>query len=203
MAENEGNQGAGNNEGAEGNQEGTEGSQAAPQQQESPKPKEKPTPPWGSDEEFNPEKAWKLIQDLRSDKEQLKPLADKAKELEDAQKTEQQRLNDRLTEAERKAADNELRALRLEVATDKGLTKAQAKYLTGTTEDELAEAADELLELFAPAEDSEAKPGETPAPSAQRRPRENLTPGAAPSVSAPDVKPGMGRLRAAYEQSTK
>jgi hypothetical protein len=31
----------------------------------------KPTPPWGTETDFNPEKAWNLIQDLRSDKEKL------------------------------------------------------------------------------------------------------------------------------------
>lgn len=31
-----------------------------------------PTPPWGSDEEFKPDKAWKLIENLRSDLEKAK-----------------------------------------------------------------------------------------------------------------------------------
>lgn len=36
------------------------------------------TPPWGDDANFNPEKAWKLIQDLRTDKEKLaaRPVLD-------------------------------------------------------------------------------------------------------------------------------
>lgn len=30
-----------------------------------------PTPPWGTDEEFSPDKAWALIQDLKADKEKV------------------------------------------------------------------------------------------------------------------------------------
>ena len=33
---------------------------------------EPPKPPWGSDEEFDPERAWSLIQNLRGDNQQLK-----------------------------------------------------------------------------------------------------------------------------------
>ena len=29
------------------------------------------TPPWGSDDEFDPQKAWNLIQGLKADKEKL------------------------------------------------------------------------------------------------------------------------------------
>lgn len=34
------------------------------------------TPPWGTPEEFNPEKAWNLIQGLRADKDQLQAAKD-------------------------------------------------------------------------------------------------------------------------------
>ena len=120
----------------------TEQPQEGAGSEETPKAKEKPTPPWGTDEEFNPEKAWKLIQDLRSDKDKLKPLADKARELEDAQKSEVDKLNDRIKELEPTAHE----AARLRVALDKGLTLKQAKRLVGDTEEELAADADQLLE---------------------------------------------------------
>ena len=120
----------------------TEQPQEGAGSEETPKAKEKPTPPWGTDEEFNPEKAWKLIQDLRSDKDKLKPLADKARELEDAQKSEVDKLNDRIKELEPTAKE----AARLRVALDKGLTLKQAKRLSGDTEEEMSADADELLE---------------------------------------------------------
>lgn len=43
-----------------------------------PEPKADEQPPWGSPEEFNPEKAWNLIQGLRADKEKLssRPVLD-------------------------------------------------------------------------------------------------------------------------------
>lgn len=72
-------------------------------------------PPWGSDEEFNPEKAWNLIQGLRADKEKLasRPVLDEDAQrkldeyhrLEEASKTELERKSEEATrwqsEAER------------------------------------------------------------------------------------------------------
>lgn len=69
----------------------------------------------------------------------------KLREYEDRDKTEQQKLTERAEAAERKAAEVELRALRLEVAAEKGLTASQAKRLIGSTRDELESDADEML----------------------------------------------------------
>lgn len=63
-------------------------------------------------------------------------------------------------------------ALRAKVAAAKGLTEAQAEFLTGSTEEEMTAAADKLLESFKPDKADRA----TPAPGS--RPREALTPGA-------------------------
>lgn len=58
------------------------------------------------------------------------------------------------------SAADRLKALRLEVAAEKGLTPAQAKRLTGTTRDELAADADELKTLFpAPTTGTQGAPG--------------------------------------------
>jgi hypothetical protein len=67
---------------------------------------------------------------------------DKATE---AQKTELQKATDRAAEAERQASEREARALRAEVALEKGLTASQAKRLVGKNRDELIADADELL----------------------------------------------------------
>ena len=53
--------------------------------------------------------------------------------------------------AEKRAAELESRAMRLEVAAEKGLTVAQQKYLTGATREELEANAAQILEDFAPA----------------------------------------------------
>lgn len=97
----------------------------------------------------------------------LEPLAHKAKELEDAGKSEIQKAAEKATAAEQRAQAAELNALRLEVAFDKGLTPAQARRLLGATRDELEKDADDLLSSFAPA-------GKTPP---TKRPRENLKSG--------------------------
>lgn len=79
-------------------------------------------------------------------------LAARLQEFEDRDKTEAQKLADRADAAEKRAAELETRALRLEVASEKGLTTAQAKRLVGSTREELEADADELLETFKPAE---------------------------------------------------
>lgn len=63
-------------------------------------------------------------------------------EIEEANKTEAQKLADRLAAAEAKAAQAELKALRAEVAQTKGVP---AELLTGTNLDELTAAADALI----------------------------------------------------------
>lgn len=65
--------------------------------------------------------------------------------IEEAKKTNEQKLEDRATAAEKVAAEKSLEADRAIVALDKGLTASQAKRLVGSTRDELAADADELL----------------------------------------------------------
>ena len=72
----------------------------------------------------------------------------KLQAFEDRDKTEQQRLTESQAAAEKRALDAELRATRLEVAAEKGLTAAQAKRLVGTTRDELEADAEEILRDF-------------------------------------------------------
>lgn len=80
----------------------------------------------------------------------LKSKAEKFDELDQASKTEQERLTERATAAEKRADALEVRALRLEVAAENGLTTAQAKRLVGETRDELEADAKELLDTFKP-----------------------------------------------------
>lgn len=119
-----------------------------------------------------------------ADYDQLKAKAAEA----DSSKSDLQRLADRVEAAEKRAADAEAKQLRAEVAQAKGLTAAQAKRLTGSTKEELEADADDLLEAFGAKKDTD--PGEDDGkqdaePAAAGRPRERLTPGA-----APDNEPG-------------
>lgn len=76
----------------------------------------------------------------------------KLQEFEDRDKTEAEKVAARAQAAEDRATQAESKALRLEIAFEKGLTPAQAKRLVGTTREELEADADELLETFKPAE---------------------------------------------------
>lgn len=97
------------------------------------------------------------------------------KEYEDREKTDGEKLTERITAAEKRAEEAETRALRLEVATTKGLTAAQARRLVGTTTEELEADADELLSSF-------KSEGGAPPPS---KPTEQLRGGGDPTEDTP------------------
>lgn len=89
------------------------------------------------------------------------------KELAKYRKAEQEKADADKGEAEKRAAAEaraeaaELRALRLEVAAEKGLTPAQAKRLVGASREELEKDADEILVDF-PATKQPAAPKPDP-----------------------------------------
>ena len=83
----------------------------------------------------------------------LKAKAAKFDELDQANKTEQERLTERAEAAEKRAAELESQTIRLEVASQNGLSPAQAKRLVGSTREELEADAKELLATFKPAAD--------------------------------------------------
>ena len=115
---------------------------------------------------------WKAL--ARKHEAQAKANAEAAKkldELENAQKSEQQRLTERAEAAEKAAAEATSRLLRAEVAMEKGLPAALAARLTGTTKEDLEADAEQLLTLVtkpAPGKASDALVGtRTPPASAE------------------------------------
>ncbi len=94
------------------------------------------------------EKARKEAANYRTKVRELEPLASKAQELENAGKSELERLTARAEKAEQATAQLEAKAMRLEVAFEKGLTPAQAKRLVGNSREELEADADEILRDF-------------------------------------------------------
>lgn len=104
----------------------------------------------------------------------------RAKEFEDRDKTEAQKLEERATGAEQRANAAELDLARTRVALRKGLTEQQAKRLIGETEEQLEADADDLLASFT---------HESDVPDASRRPRERLRPGAVPAVEPEETDP--------------
>ena len=85
---------------------------------------------------------------LKKANEEAKNLRLKLKEYEDRDKTETERLTERLTAAERERDEVRTEALRLRIAHEKGLTPRQAARLRGSSEEELTADADALLEEF-------------------------------------------------------
>jgi hypothetical protein len=117
------------------------------EQQETPKPKPTETV------EFWKQKAREQEARAKANAE----AATKLQQFEDRDKTEAQRLTERAEAAEKRAAEIEVHALRLEVAAEKGLTPAQAKRLVGSTREELDADAAELLDTFKPATDKQTE----------------------------------------------
>jgi len=140
------------------------------------------TPPWGND--FDAEKAWTLLQNVRKDKTDL--IAEKATlvgqvaELQTAiQAKADEKLEDKLAAAEKSLFVE--RALRKHPEAEEFLD-----FLTGETEDEITAKAERLAKAGKPKGDpkpddkkgDDKKGDETPNPAdLQRRPGENLTPG--------------------------
>lgn len=131
------------------------------------------------DDAEQPDKDWQAEADkwkglARKHENQAKAnaaAAQRVKELEEADKTESQKHADRAAAAEKRATDAEAKALRLEIAAEKGLTPSQAKRLIGANREELESDADELLSAFKPADDTKRD-------DTSRRPKEKLRPGA-------------------------
>lgn len=77
-----------------------------------------------------------------SDYDDIKAKAERFAELEESQKTEAQKAQDRLAAAEKRAADLELKAARAEVAAAKGVP---VELLSGGTQEEIEASADALI----------------------------------------------------------
>lgn len=174
-----------------------------------PVPPATPEPP-APTEEAPPEPKGETPERLPDDHPVVKALAKankeaeqarlKVKEFEDRDLSEQERLTKRSAELQDGLTKAQADAAKFEIALDKGLTKSQAKRLQGSTREELEADADELLADLGVKPDEEEPP--PPVPTG-RRSKEVLTPGATPGATPPDVKPGMARLRQAYESADK
>lgn len=113
---------------------------------------------------------------------ELSPLAEKARELEEANATELEKATSQRdtfkNEAETKAAEN----LRLRVALEKSVPADLIDRLRGDTQEELEADADKLLSLVKT---------EAPAPDFD---------GGARTPGDPQVEPGLARLTHAYNK---
>lgn len=115
---------------------------------------------------------------------ELEPLAKRAKDLEDASKSDLERATSESQTHLARADKAEGELMRLRVALRKGLSETQAKRLVGGSEDELEADADDLLASFRPPEPEKKDEPEEPAraDNSRRRPQERLRPGAVPDA---------------------
>lgn len=113
---------------------------------------------------------------------ELEPLAKRAKELEDAGKSDMERLTSELQGHTVRADKAEQELMRLRVAVRKGLTEVQARRLVGSSEEELEADADDLMASFRPATPEPEPEPEPRSDNSRRRPQERLRPGAVPDA---------------------
>ena len=119
--------------------------------------------------------ARKELRDAKALLEKLTPLQKLADALggapaDDDGKPDVDALAKRLAQHEEDLGKERLARFRAEVAHEKGLTADQAKRLVGTTREELAADADELLKVFAPAEGGNGRRN-APRPDPSQGPR--------------------------------
>ena len=138
------------------------------------------TPPWGSAEEFNPEKAWDLIQNVRSDKDTLKSeneaLAAQVKAFEDEKLSDQEKAErDRQEQATASATLASENAI-LKAVIKHGLTDEDVELLQGIPAEQIAQRAEKLAARL-----GTGAPKQNPL---QRTPKEALRGGSDPSTPA-------------------
>lgn len=133
------------------------------------------------------ERANKEAETARTQLKTLKPLADRAKELEDASKSELERLAEQLNAEKAQGGEAKTMLQKLQVAMDKappGTDAATLRWiagrLQGATQEELEADAEEAFARFQPATPP-------PAVNGQRVPVENLRPGALPTTPQPSL----------------
>lgn len=135
-----------------------------------------------SQDEFDRRLAKRLGQERAkySGFDDLKAKAARYDELEDAKKTNEQRLSDQLTTAQKRVAELEFDQMRRDVAADKGLPAKFARRLTGTTREELEADADDLLDTL---------PKPEPKTPLTQKPKESLRGGGRPDEEPEETDP--------------
>lgn len=140
---------------------------------------------------------------------ELRPHADRAKELEDASKSDVERSANEAAANLSRAEKAEDEAMRLRVAIRLGLNEIQSRRLVGASEEELEVDAKELLASFRPAEkDDDKSKDEEPEPEAdrsensRRRPQERLRPGAVPDADTEPDELDPRKLAARVPRNT-
>lgn len=154
--------------------------------------------PWGDDKDFDPEKAWKLIQDLRTQKNdpaaarELTELRAKAAKFDEAERAKMSELDQHKSTAatEKARADKaELDLARLTVGMEHGLTVAQAARLSGSTKEEIEADGPKLAAELGI---TKADPAADPAVDPETPPEKDITGNTRRPTQQPVVTPRGG-----------
>lgn len=121
---------------------GTKPGQTPANQTTEPKPAEEPRT-------FDEAYVKKLRDEAAEQRTKAKALEAKVQEFEDRDKSETERLNERLKGAETRADTAEARVLRYEIAADRGLDLKAADFLSGSSREDIETKADELSQMLA------------------------------------------------------
>lgn len=125
-------------------------------------------------------KANKEAANYRTQVAELKPRAEQFAALEEASKSDAQRLQDAATAAQRQAQEAQSETLRLRVALKHGISEDDFDLLGSGTEEQIAGRAQRIADLRAAAVAAQVPPTSPTSPS--RRPVEQLRPGATPTT---------------------
>lgn len=121
----------------------------------------------------------KSRRDAEARAKELEPYEAKAREAEEAGKSELTKANDALAASERARTTAETALLRYQVGADKGVPPNLVRFLTGDTKAAIEEAADELLKELN---------GDESRPKVPGRPTERMSSGK-PSTGLDDEDP--------------
>jgi len=159
------------------------------------------TPPWGDD--FDAEKAWTLVQNLRGDKEKLQTekdgLTSELATERQARETAETKLTEADPEGKLTAAEARAKTAEASLWTERALRKHSidedlVDFLTGDTEEEILAKAERLAGRSKPADGKPAgtptdgdKPADTPTDGDKPAGDQGL-----PGTPKPDLTPGHG-----------
>lgn len=162
-----------------GGDTGTPGDPAA-----TPAPGSEAKPPWGDDPAtFDPDRAWKLIQnkdgDLSKAKERADALQKQIDEIENAKLSDQQRKDKELTEKATALTDAQLENARLRAAIQYGLDEEDLEWIHGKTPEDVDAAAKKYAD----------KHGKAAGQPPSQRPAVQLRGGGDPSQAPDETDP--------------
>src|SRR5262245_37148815 len=114
-----------------------------------------PTPEEPKGRQYSEAYVKQLRAESAESRNRVDELEEKIKEFEDRDKSELEKLTERATAAEKRAAAAETQRLRFEVAAERGLDLKAAEFLHGSTREEIELRAEELASLL---QDGSRKP---------------------------------------------